>query len=129
MLTTVTYFIQSGNFYGLSVGISWMLTNPFFADKLNPVPVNIFIPTNKVNVLSQAFFQYTIPHKLQASAGRISMDTPWIKTTTNSPMTNATFQGGMADIYLNQQLTLTGLYINAYKGIVESRFTHNTCIH
>jgi hypothetical protein len=103
-----------------------MLTNPFFADKLNPGPTNIFIPTNKVNVLSQAFLQYTIPHKLQATAGRISMDTPWIKTTTNSPMTNATFQGGMADIELNQQLTSTGLYINTYKGIAESRFTHNT---
>ncbi|MFT4694048.1 MAG: hypothetical protein ACI8TE_000947 [Francisella sp.] len=119
-------FAQTGNFYGLSVGVSWMLTNPFFANDLNPGKPNIFIPTNKVNVLSQAFLQYTLPHKLQVSAGRISIDTPWINTTTNSPVTNVTFQGGLADIEINDSLYLTGLYVNAYKGVAQNKFTKNS---
>ncbi len=120
-------FAQTGNYYGFSVGGSYMLTNPFFADQMNQQqPINIYVPSNKVNVLSQAFLQYTFPDVAQVSVGRIAMDTPWIKTTTNNPLTNATYQGGLANAQLGDSWFLTALYINAYKGIAQSEFTDNS---
>jgi len=122
-------FAQTGNYQGFSVGGSYMLTNPFYANAMNPQneqQINIFIPSNKVNVLSQAFLQYTTPGKFQATAGRISMDTPWIKTTTNNPMTNATYQGVLVNAQVSDELLLTGLYINAYKGIAQSEFSDHS---
>ena len=123
---SVDFFLQTGNYYGFSAGAPYMLTNPILADQINPGKPNIFIPTNEVHVLSQAFLQFTLPNRLQITGGRISMDTPWIKTTTNSPVTNATFLGGLVDIEINESLYLTGLYVNAYKGVAQNSFAHNS---
>jgi hypothetical protein len=122
----IDIFAQTGNYYGFSIGGSYMLTNPFFAEQMNQQPINIYIPSNKVNVISQAFLQYTFPGVFQITAGRIAMDTPWIKTTTNNPLTNATYQGAIANAQVTDSLFLTALYINAYKGIAQSEFSDNS---
>ncbi len=122
-------FVQSGQLAGFSIGGNYMFINPWFMSDINPFPPedqNIFVPSNRVLAVSQAYLQYQYEHTIQANAGWLYINTPWLTSFNPVAITQATFQGVLTNWQIKDDLLLTALAINRYKGLPATNFSQET---
>jgi hypothetical protein len=122
-------FAQTGQIAGFSVGGNYMFVNPWFMGKINPFPPdeqNIFVPTNRVLAVSQAYLQYQFDDIFQANAGWLYINTPWLTSFNPVAVTQATFQGVLTNLQIGDHFLLTALAIDRYKGLPATNFSHET---
>ncbi|MFT6835350.1 MAG: hypothetical protein ACJA0H_001387 [Francisellaceae bacterium] len=124
-----TLFAQSGQIAGFSIGGNYTFINPWFENKINPYPEseqNIFLPSNRVLAVSQAFLQYDFSNTFQANAGWLFIRTPWLTSFNPAATAISTYQGVIANFQASTSLLITALATNRFQYLSQTSFSQNT---